>query len=201
MNVIIFSAPSGAGKTTLVKHALQSGLPLAFSVSACTRPMRPGELHGRDYYFMTVPEFREHIERGDFVEWEEVYENSYYGTLRSEVDRIWASGRHVLFDVDVKGGVMLKKQFGAKALAIFVKPPSVEELERRLIARSTDSKEVIRQRVAKAEYELGFAPQFDCTVVNDRLEDAQKEAVGLIREFIQDWRHTTTLQSTIRPCI
>ncbi len=185
MNVIIFSAPSGAGKTTLVKHILQSGLPLAFSISACTRPLRQGEVHGRDYYFMTVPEFREHIKRSDFVEWEEVYEGSYYGTLRSEVDRIWASGRHVLFDVDVKGGLMLKKQFGEKALAIFVEPPSVEELERRLIARSTDSEEKIRQRVAKAEYELSFAPQFDRIIVNDRLDDAQKEAVELIEKFIK----------------
>jgi guanylate kinase len=186
MKVIIFSAPSGAGKTTLVKHILQSGLPLAFSVSACTRPRRQGEVHGRDYHFMSMPEFREHIGQGDFVEWEEVYEGSYYGTLRSEVNRIWDSGRHVLFDVDVKGGLMLKKQFGAKALAVFVEPPSVDELERRLIGRSTDSEEVIRQRVAKAEYELGFAPQFDCTVVNDCLEDAQKKAVEIIREFIRD---------------
>ncbi len=183
MNVIIFSAPSGAGKTTLVKHVLQSGLPLAFSISACTRPMRQGEVHGRDYYFMTVPEFREHIENGDFVEWEEVYEGSFYGTLRSEVERIWAEGRHVLFDVDVKGGLALKKQFGERALAIFVEPPSVEELERRLIARSTDSEDKIRQRIAKAEYELGFAPQFDRIVINDRLEDAQKEAIEAIRAF------------------
>jgi guanylate kinase len=185
MNVIIFSAPSGAGKTTLVKHVLQSGLPLAFSVSACTRPMRQGEACGHDYYFMTVSEFREHIDRGDFAEWEEVYEGSYYGTLSSEVDRIWASGRHVLFDVDVKGGLMLKKKFAAKALSIFVEPPSVEELERRLMARSTDSEEKIRQRVAKAEYELSFAPQFDRIVVNERLENAQKEAIDLIKEFIQ----------------
>ena len=186
MKVIIFSAPSGAGKTTLVKHILQSGLPLAFSISACTRAKRQGEVHGRDYYFMTVPEFREHIEKDDFVEWEEVYEGSYYGTLRSEVDRIWAAGCHVIFDVDVKGGLMLKKQFGEKALAIFVEPPSIEELERRLIARSTDSEEKICQRIAKAEYELGFAPQFDCVVINDRLEDAQKEAIDLIQVFIQE---------------
>ena len=185
MKVIIFSAPSGAGKTTLVKHILQSGLPLAFSISACTRLKRQDEIHGWDYYFLTIPEFREHIENNDFVEWEEVYEGSYYGTLRSEVDRIWAMGSHVIFDVDVKGGLMLKKQFGEKALAIFVKPPSVEELERRLIARSTDSEEKICQRIAKAEYELGFAPQFDSVVINDRLEDAQKETIDLIKVFIQ----------------
>ena len=185
MKVIIFSAPSGAGKTTLVKHVLQSGLPLAFSISACTRLKRQGEEHGHDYFFMTVPEFREHIDRGDFVEWEEVYEGSYYGTLRTEVDSIWSAGKHAIFDVDVKGGLMLKKHFGEKALAIFVKPPSIEELERRLIARSTDNSEKICQRIAKAEYELGFAPQFDCVVVNDCLEDAQKEAIDMINDYIQ----------------
>lgn len=185
MKVIIFSAPSGAGKTTLVKHILQSGLPLSFSVSACTRPMRQGEQHAHDYYFMAVPEFHEHIRRGDFVEWEEVYNGSYYGTLRSEVDRVWASGCHVLFDVDVKGGLMLKKQFDTKALAIFVKPPSIDELERRLIARSTDNIEKIRQRIAKAEYELSFAPQFDYTLINHCLEEAQKEAIELIGRFIR----------------
>jgi len=184
MKVIIFSAPSGAGKTTLVRHVLQSGLPLAFSVSACTRPMRQGEIHGKDYWFMTVTEFRKHIEQNDFVEWEEVYAGSYYGTLRSEVSRIWDAGCHVLFDVDVKGGLAIKKQFGAKALSIFVKPPSVEELERRLLTRSTDSEEIIRQRMGKAAYELGFAPQFDCIIINDRLEDAQNESVELIRSFI-----------------
>ncbi len=186
--LIIFSAPSGAGKTTLVKHVLQSDLPLAFSVSACTRPMRQGETNGRDYYFLTVPEFREHIDKGDFVEWEEVYEGSYYGTLRSEVDRIWAEGKHVLFDVDVKGGIALKKRFGDRALAVFVEPPSVEELERRLIARSTDSEEKIRQRIAKAEYELTFAPEFDRIIINDRLENAQKEAIEAIEEFIRRQR-------------
>lgn len=184
MKVIIFSAPSGAGKTTLVRHVLESGVQLAFSVSACTRPMRPYEVHGHDYWFMTVAEFRRHIEQDDFVEWEEVYDGSYYGTLRSEVNRIWDAGYHVLFDVDVKGGLTIKKQFGAKALSIFVKPPSVEELERRLIARSTDSEEIIRQRIAKAEYELGFAPQFDRVLINDRLEDAQNESIDLIKAFI-----------------
>ena len=184
MKIIIFSAPSGAGKTTLVRHVLQSGLPLAFSISACTRPMRQGEVHGRDYYFMTVSEFRNHIEQDAFVEWEEVYDGSYYGTLRSEVSRIWDAGCHVLFDVDVKGGLALKKQFGAKALSVFVKPPSIEELERRLIARSTDSDDKIRQRIAKAAYELEFAPQFDRIIINDRLEDAQKESIEIIRGFI-----------------
>ncbi|MDR2039701.1 MAG: guanylate kinase [Bacteroidales bacterium] len=183
--LIIFSAPSGAGKTTLVKHVLEHRLPLAFSISACTRSMRPGEVNGRDYYFMTVPEFQKHIENDDFVEWEEVYEGSYYGTLNSEVNRIWSEGKHVLFDVDVKGGLALKKKFGEKALAIFVEPPSVEELERRLVARSTDSEEKIRQRVAKAEYELTFAPQFDCIIINDDLKKAQEEAVAAIQKFIE----------------
>ena len=184
MKVIIFSAPSGAGKTTLVRHILQSGLPLAFSISACTRNMRMCEKHGSDYYFMTVPEFKNHIERGDFVEWEEVYEGSYYGTLRSEIDRIWATGCHVLFDVDVMGGLKLKEQFGNKALAIFVKTPSVNELERRLINRSTDSAEIIQKRMAKAEYETEFASQFDHIVVNDCLETAQKETMELVEKFI-----------------
>ena len=186
MKVIIFSAPSGAGKTTLVRHVLQSGLPLAFSISACTREMRQGEIHGCDYYFMTVQEFRDHIKNDNFVEWEEVYEGSYYGTLRSEVERIWAADYHVIFDVDVKGGLMLKKQFGVDALAIFVKPPSVEELERRLISRSKDDEEKIQQRIAKAEYELEFAPKFDCILVNDCLDDAKKEAIELIRTFLQN---------------
>ena len=184
MNVIIFSAPSGAGKTTLINHVLQCELPLTFSISACTREMRTGEIHGCDYYFMSVSEFREHIERGDFVEWEEVYEGCYYGTLRSEIEHIWAEGKHILFDVDVKGGLALKNYFGEKALAIFVKPPSVEELERRLKARSTDSDEIIRTRIAKAEYELEFAPQFDDVVINDRLEDAKKEVMDLVMSFI-----------------
>ncbi len=182
--LIIFSAPSGAGKTTLVKHVLQSGLPLAFSISACTRAIRQGEIDGRDYYFMTVPNFRKHIDNGDFVEWEEVYEGSFYGTLRSEVERIWSEGKQVLFDVDVKGGLSLKRQFEKQALAIFVMPPSIEELERRLIARSTDSEEKIRQRIAKAEYELEFASQFDRIIVNDQLEIAQQEAVETVKAFL-----------------
>ena len=184
-NLIIFSAPSGAGKTTLVKLVMQSDLPLAFSISACTRQMRPGEMHGHDYHFMSVPEFREHIEKGDFMEWEEVYEGSYYGTLRSEVERIWAEGKHVLFDIDVKGGIALKKQFGSHALAIFVEPPSIEELERRLITRSSDSVEKIRQRISKAEYELTFASEFDRIIINDCLENARKEAFEAIQTFIK----------------
>ncbi len=182
--IIIFSAPSGAGKTTLVKHVLQNGLPLAFSISACTRGKRQGEEHGRDYYFMTVPEFQKHIEQNDFIEWEEVYAGSYYGTLRSEVNRIWGKQKHVLFDVDVKGGLSLKKQFGDQALALFVMPPSIEVLEQRLISRSTDHMDVIRKRIEKAEYELSFAPQFDRIIVNDRLEDAQKESIVVIKRFL-----------------
>lgn len=182
--LIIFSAPSGAGKTTMVKHVLQEGLPLAFSISACTRPMRQGEENGRDYYFMTVSEFRRHIDDGDFVEWEEVYEGSYYGTLCSEIERIWAQGKDVVFDVDVKGGIALKKRFGKQALSIFVEPPSIEELERRLIARSTESQETIRQRMEKAAYEMGFAPQFDLIIINDSLEKACREAVSVVKDFI-----------------
>ena len=182
--LIIFSAPSGAGKTTLVKHVLQSDLPVSFSISACTREKRQEEVDGRDYYFMSVPEFLQHVDDGDFVEWEEVYAGSYYGTLRSEIERIWAEGRHVLFDVDVKGGLALKKQFGSQALAIFVQPPSVEELERRLIARSTETEDKIRQRIEKVEYELTFSPQFDHILVNDQLHVAKDEAITTVAGYL-----------------
>jgi guanylate kinase len=182
--LIIFSAPSGAGKTTIVKHLLQSGLPLEFSISACSRKPRTGEVNGRDYYFLSEEEFRQKIQNNEFIEWEEVYAGNYYGTLRSEIERIWAKGKHVLFDIDVKGGVNLKKLFPNKTLSIFVEPPSVEELERRLIGRSTDDEETIRKRVDKAVYELGFADQFDVVIVNDILAEAQKKAIKIVSDFI-----------------
>lgn len=182
--VIIFSAPSGAGKSTIVNHLLGQGLGLEFSVSATCRAPRGQEVHGKEYYFFTVEEFKQRIEAGDFLEYEEVYPGCYYGTLRSEVERIWAKGHTVLFDVDVVGGVNIKKKFGAKALSIFVQPPSVEELERRLVGRATDSPEKIRERVAKAEYEMGYAPQFDTVVINDRLEDALADAEQKVRDFL-----------------
>lgn len=182
--VIIFSAPSGAGKSTIVNYLLEKNLGLEFSVSATCRAPRGKEEHGREYYFFTVEEFRKRIEGGEFLEYEEVYPGCYYGTLQSEVERIWAEGHTVLFDVDVVGGVNIKKKFGSKALSIFVQPPSVETLRQRLIGRGTDSPDKIEQRVAKAEYEMGFAPQFDTIIVNDDLETALAEAERIVREFL-----------------
>lgn len=182
--VIIFSAPSGAGKSTIVNYLLEKNLGLEFSVSATCRAPRGKEEHGREYYFFTVEEFRKRIEGGEFLEYEEVYPGCYYGTLQSEVERIWAEGHTVLFDVDVVGGVNIKKKFGSKALSIFVQPPSVETLRKRLIGRGTDSPDKIDQRVAKAEYEMGFAPQFDRIIVNDDLETALAEAERIVRGFL-----------------
>lgn len=182
--LIIFSAPSGAGKTTIVKYLLQSGLPLEFSISACNRLPRPGEVNGKDYYFLSTEEFKQKIENVEFIEWEEVYPGSFYGTLRTELYRIWNNNNHVLFDIDVKGGVNLKKLFPKQSLSIFVMPPSVEELERRLTSRSTDDGATIRKRVDKAVYELKFADQFDTIVINDILQDAKTKAFNLVSEFI-----------------
>ncbi|MDD3080335.1 MAG: guanylate kinase [Paludibacter sp.] len=182
--LIIFSAPSGAGKSTIVHYLLKKFDNLEFSVSATSRKPRGTEQAGTDYYFLTPDEFRKRIENKEFIEYEEVYQDLYYGTLRSEIDRIAAKGNNIIFDVDVKGGLNIKKQFGDKALAIFIAPPSVNELSRRLNHRGTDSEEMIRQRVGKAKYELSFAPQFDVTVVNDVLETAQAEAEKLISEFL-----------------
>ena len=184
--LIIFSAPSGSGKTTLVHHLLSKPeLKLAFSVSATSRGKRLNEVDGRDYYFLSPEEFRTRIEKGDFLEWEEVYENQYYGTLRSEIDRIGAEGKTVIFDVDVVGGLNIKKQFGERALGVFVQPPSVRALESRLKKRSTESAESLAKRIAKAEQELSFADQFDVVVVNDDLELAKEEAYRVVAEFIQ----------------
>lgn len=182
---IIISAPSGAGKTTIVKHLLESRLNLAFSVSATTRQPRNHEQDGKDYYFLSVDEFRKKIDKGDFVEWEEVYENILYGTLKSEMERIWSGGSHVLFDVDVKGGINLKKIFGKSALAIFLMPPSVEELEKRLVNRCTETPEKIKMRVEKAKEELKYADQFDIIVVNKILDMAKAETVQIVSSFIQ----------------
>jgi len=182
--VVIFSAPSGSGKTTIVRSLLARGLALSFSVSACTRLPRAGEQHGKDYYFMTPDEFRTHRDQGLFVEWEEVYPGTFYGTLRSEVERIWTMQRHVLFDVDVRGGLAIKKLYGSRALSVFVQPPSMEELGRRLRTRGTDSAEVVQQRLDKAAYELSFAPSFDMVIVNDHLEQASREAFEAVSRFI-----------------
>lgn len=182
--VIIFSAPSGAGKSTIVNYLLGRNLGLEFSVSATSRAPRGKEVNGKEYYFFTVEEFNDRIRKNEFLEFEEVYPGCYYGTLRSEVERIWAEGHTVLFDVDVVGGVNIKKKFGNDALAVFVQPPSVEVLQKRLIGRGTDSAEKIEERVAKAEYEMTFAGQFDTIIVNDCLEDALAEAEQKVRSFL-----------------
>ena len=182
--LIIFSAPSGAGKTSIVRALLAKMPEMEFSVSACSRPMRPGETDGVDYYFLTPEDFRQKISEGLFLEWEEVYPGSYYGTLITEVDRIWAKGRHVIFDVDVAGGINIKKKYVDKALSIFVMPPSIEELKKRLLGRKTETAESLAKRIDKAEQEIGYAAQFDRVVVNDRLEDAIHEAEKLLKNFL-----------------
>ncbi len=181
---IIFSAPSGAGKTTIVKHLLQLDMGLEFSISACSRPPRPREVDGRDYYFMSVADFRKHIEQDDFLEWEEVYRDHYYGTLKSELDRIWSRQKHVVFDVDVVGGLNLKGYFGQNALAVFVQPPSMQELEKRLRDRSTDTDDKIRDRMEKASDEIKYAGQFDVVLVNENLEDTLMRGETIVRDFL-----------------
>jgi guanylate kinase len=182
--LIIISAPSGAGKTTIVKFLLNSGLGLAFSVSATTRAKREHETYGKDYYFLTADEFREMIKNDELLEWQEVYKDHYYGTPRSEIDRIWSQDKHVLFDVDVIGGINLKKIFGKSAISIFIKPPSIDELEKRLINRGTDDGEKIRMRVEKAAQEMKTEGEFDHIIVNDDLEKAKDEAYRLVKSFI-----------------
>lgn len=183
--VIVFSAPSGSGKTTILKHLLERIPELEFSISATTRAPRGKEEQGKDYYFLSVEDFRKKVNEEAFVEWEEVYSACYYGTLKTEPERIWAKGHTVVFDVDVKGGLSLKKIYKKNALLIFVMPPSVEVLRQRLISRSTDAPEVIDQRVAKAESELTFAKDFDRILINDSLELAFEEAEHLVRTFIE----------------
>lgn len=182
---IIFSAPSGAGKTTIVRHLLNRDLGLEFSVSACSREPRPNEVDGKDYHFLGVEGFKQKIADDAFVEWEEVYSNNFYGTLKSEMERIWSQGKVVIFDVDVIGGLNLKKQFMDDALAIFVKPPSYEELEKRLRGRSTESEDKINQRMEKATKELAFSGEFDKILINDHLDDACFKAEIFVREFLQ----------------
>lgn len=180
---IIFSAPSGSGKTTLVHHLLSSNTDLSFSISATTRSRRGNEVDGKDYYFFTPDEFRQKLQENAFVEWQEVYPDRFYGTLKSEIDKIWDNQKNVIFDVDVKGGINLKNYFGDRALAIFVRPPSMKVLEERLTSRNTDSLESIQHRLAKAEYELKFEDLFDVTVVNDDLEEAKQEIQQLYDDF------------------
>lgn len=184
--VIIFSAPSGSGKTTLVKHCLQKFPQLQFSISCTTRNPRGTEIDGVDYHFLSPEDFRVKINEGAFVEFEEVYADKYYGTLKSEVERIWDAGKVVIFDVDVKGGISLKKYFSEKALAVFIMPPSVAELELRLIARGTDDLETIKTRVQKATHEITFKDQFDQIVVNQDLDAAKKDIENIIENFLAE---------------
>jgi guanylate kinase len=185
--LIVFSAPSGSGKTTIVRHLLkQADLNLEFSISAATREARGEEVSGKDYYFMSLDQFKQHIKNEDFVEWEEVYRDNFYGTLKSEVERIWAKGKNVIFDIDVAGGLRIKSKFPEETLAVFVKPPSVDELKRRLKERSTESDEKINMRIAKAHVELATAPQFDVVIKNYDLEVALEEANQLVKEFVTE---------------
>ena len=184
--IIILSAPSGTGKSTIISRIIDNPeLRLGFSISATSRAPRGAEQNGREYYFLTDEEFHRRVEAGEFVEWEEVYAGTCYGTLKSEVERVTGEGRNLIMDIDVKGGLNVKRCFGDSALSIFILPPSVEELENRLRGRATDSEETIRKRLDKAEYEMGFAPQYDRTVINDNLDHAAAEVAELIKDFIE----------------
>ncbi|SFW48625.1 guanylate kinase [Cellulophaga fucicola] len=183
--LIIFSAPSGSGKTTIVRHLLEKKeLNLAFSVSATSRPKRGKEKHGEHYYFLSLSQFKNHIKNDDFLEWEEVYRDNFYGTLKTEVERLWAEGKNVIFDIDVVGGLRIKKKFPEQTLAVFVKPPSIDELKIRLKKRSTESDDKINMRIAKASVELATAPQFDTVIKNYDLDTALAEAEKLVADFI-----------------
>lgn len=183
--LVIFSAPSGAGKSTLVHYLLPKFTELSFSISATSRALRGAEKHGEDYYFLTAEDFQKRAKNDEFLEWEEVYAGTYYGTLKSEVQRLWDEGKTVVFDIDVVGGLNLKKIFGPQALAMFVQAPSIEELEKRLRGRGTDSEEKIAERLAKASLEMERAPEFDNIIVNDDLERAKKEAAEVLENFLR----------------
>lgn len=184
--LVVFSAPSGSGKTTIVRHLLaQKDLNLEFSISATSRSPRENEVDGEDYYFMDLKKFKSHIKNDDFLEWEEVYRDNFYGTLNSEVERIWAMGKHVVFDIDVVGGLDIKRIYPDRTLAVFVEPPSIEELKIRLKKRKTESEDRIAMRVAKASIEMATAPQFDHIIVNEDLNTAFDEAYNLVKEYIK----------------
>ena len=182
--LIIFSAPSGSGKSTIINYLMQQGLGLTFSISATSRAPRGTEQHGVEYFFLSPEEFRQRIANNEFLEYEEVYPDRFYGTLKEQVERQLEAGQHVVFDVDVVGGCNIKEYYGHRALSIFIQPPSIEELRRRLEGRGTDTPEVIKQRIDKAEYELSFSPKFDKIVINDHLETAQAETLTLIKHFL-----------------
>lgn len=182
--LFIFSAPSGAGKTTIVKQLLAQNDYLEFSVSATSRNIREGEINQKDYYFLSAEEFKAKINNNEFLEWEEVYENQFYGTLKSELDRIWSKGHHVVFDVDVVGGLNIKQSYPENALAVFVMPPSIEILKERLVNRSTENDDSLRKRLDKADYELSFANKFDIILVNDELKHAVSEANRIVNHYI-----------------
>ena len=182
---IIFSAPSGAGKTTIVKSLLEKELPLLFSISACSRNRRPNEINGKDYHFLTVDDFKSKITNNAFIEWEEVYENNYYGTLKSEIERIWNSHQHVVFDVDVVGGLNLKRHFGDNALAIFIEPPSLDVLFKRLENRATETEKSLNKRIEKAIQEMKFSSSFDLIIINDKLEETKKDAFEKVSKFLK----------------
>lgn len=184
--LIVFSAPSGSGKTTIVRHLLaQPELNLEFSISATSREKRSDEVHGKDYYFLSFEDFKTKIKNDEFLEWEEVYRDNFYGTLKTEIERIWAQGKHVIFDIDVSGGLRIKRKFPEETLAIFVKPPSIDELKIRLKKRKTESDDKINMRIAKASIELATAPQFDKIIKNYDLGIALKEAENLVAEFLK----------------
>lgn len=184
--IIIFSAPSGSGKSTIINYLMEQDLNLHFSVSATSRPPRGKEQHGVEYFFLTPEDFRKHITQGDFLEYEEVYKDRYYGTLKSQVDAQLEKGDNVVCDVDVLGGLNIKKHYGERALSVFIQPPSIDELRKRLISRGTDAPNVIEDRIARAEFELSHASQFDVVVVNDDLERALADALEHVRAFLKD---------------
>jgi len=185
--LIVFSAPSGSGKTTLVHHLIaQRGLNLDFSISATSREKRGNEKDGKDYYFISLNDFKKQINEDNFIEWEEVYQGNLYGTLKSEIERIWSIGKHVIFDIDVVGGLRIKEKFPEQTLAVFVQPPAIEEMEFRLRNRKTDTEEKIKERVQKAERELKYSNRFDVVLVNDNLEKAKIEAYNLVSNFINN---------------
>jgi len=182
--LIILSAPSGAGKSTIIEHLLKKDFKLEFSISACTRKPRGEEKHGKEYYFLTTDDFKNKIKNNDFIEWEEVYEDHFYGTLKSEIDRIFEKGNNVIFDIDIAGGLNIKKQYGNKAISIFIMPPSIEELEKRLKNRGTDSAENIKKRIDKAKFEISFANKFDVVIINKDIDKAVIETESILSNFL-----------------